>query len=180
MSESSELPKSPKTSLKRSKLSKIMLTLAAIFAVFVAVAVYQNHNSAQPSSDAAIAAQNSKVNSNSSTVTAESVPSQTPISNWYPKGYAEYSDGIAVKFDNSVIGNCLSNNGCWGLRVIVRDGCASELYVEGNVLDSSGAALGITNATVGSLPATGKANLVLEDLYSGSGHKFSWSKVTCI
>jgi hypothetical protein len=59
--------------------------------------------------------------------------------NAWKQGYEEYSDGIAVKWDNSV---CDSNYyTCFGMRLVTRDGCDS-LFVTLQLQDSAGNAVG--------------------------------------
>ncbi len=76
--------------------------------------------------------------------------------NAWKKGYTEFSDGLAYTWDNSVCDS--SYWGCWGMRVVARDGCDS-LYVERQTQDSAGTAVGWTNDTASHLAPGQVANL---------------------
>jgi hypothetical protein len=99
-------------------------------------------------------------------------PKSAPNGLWYPSNYNLYADGtdnIAWKWNNAIITNCYSDS-CVGMQVITNpngSGCPGGLYAELNQKDSSGAAIGITNQTVGSLLPGDKANLTFQ-LSSGS------------
>lgn len=88
---------------------------------------------------------------------AESVP-------WYPKGYREFSDGLAFRWLKSGEYHCASYsiNGCFGVSVLSRDGCSSSLYLELTTYDSAGNAVGFTNDTTGALLPGDHAQLVPE------------------
>lgn len=56
---------------------------------------------------------------------------------------------------------------CWGILVIPRYGCPTNLYVEAQLYDRTGAIIGFTNATSGSLYPRQRARLVLDSLDHG-------------
>jgi hypothetical protein len=95
--------------------------------------------------------------------------------NAWKKGYTEYSDGIAYKWDNSVCDS--SYFGCWGMRVVTRDGCDS-LYVELQVQDSAGNAVDYTNATASHLTPGQVALLDFTDT-SDSGDTARIAEINC-
>lgn len=97
-----------------------------------------------------------------------------------PAGFTRVPDEDAIVFrwlDDSEF-SCDIGDQCWGMEVIARDGCASSLYVELNIEDASGTAVGYTNDTVGSLKPDQKARLVFDNL-EATGRKASIGDVSC-
>jgi len=95
---------------------------------------------------------------------------------WYPKGFSEIEDGLAIKWTND---RCSINRGyCWTMEVISDFGCPNGLYVEVNVLQGR-TVEGYTNDLLGSLKAGQKAKM--EFIYfGGSGRKNAeLTKVNC-
>ena len=66
---------------------------------------------------------------------------------WIPEGWNQYDETTYWQWTDDCDG---SYTGCHGMDVITRDGC-SGLYVELQLLDSAGNAVGFTNDTLGSL-----------------------------
>jgi hypothetical protein len=71
---------------------------------------------------------------------AENEARRQALQNAWKKGYTEFSDGIAYKWDSSVCD--ASYSGCWGMRVVTRDGCDS-LYVELQIQNPAGGGSGL-------------------------------------
>jgi len=101
----------------------------------------------------------------------------TSASHWFPKGFTEYSDGVAYMFDNTVTHDCYSFAPCWGLRIMTRDGCAS-IAVEGNALDKSDAVVQEVNDYVSNLLPKQEAKVVLRSSDS-SAYTWSMHKLEC-
>jgi hypothetical protein len=95
---------------------------------------------------------------------------------WYPKGYNEVQDGIAVRWVKNKDLKCPAySGGCWGMYVIARDGCPQNLYVELSVENRAGDVVGFTNDLVGSVGAGKRAKLT----FTGSGAAAAFSKASC-
>jgi hypothetical protein len=96
-------------------------------------------------------------------LTVQSLAASKP---WYPKGYSEFSDGIAWRWVNNPSFSdptCLDgSSACWQVNVVVRDGCPTSLYVEATTY-SAGSAVGFTNGTTGALNAGDTALVELVD-----------------
>lgn len=83
--------------------------------------------------------------SNSTNTSASNEQLETPQEPWYPEGYEEYPDGLtAWKWVER--GCRYSTASCVHADVVPKLGC-QNLYVEVNVLDSSGAVIDWTNDT---------------------------------
>jgi hypothetical protein len=97
---------------------------------------------------------------------------------WYPRGYSEYSTGIATKWDNSGGDDCYD---CTYAKLLVlsQDGCPNGVYAEVNFLNSAGAVEDWTNDTVPSLGVNGVALLKFESYSATSGGSVSISSIDC-
>lgn len=96
-------------------------------------------------------------------------------SNAWKRGFTEVQDGIAIKWDNSVCDS--SYLGCFGMRLVTRDGCDS-LYVELQVQDAAGNAVGITNDTASGL-SPGQVALLDFPILEDRGETARISQITC-
>jgi len=98
---------------------------------------------------------------------------------WYPKGYTEALDGVAVKW---VDGSDPCGRGplCWywHLSVTSESGCPRGLYVETNLLNSGGTVVSWTNASVPSLRPGQKAKLPLYT-YDRSVDGIELAEISC-
>lgn len=102
--------------------------------------------------------------------------SLTPTITWYPKGYREYTDGLAWKWTDESCG--YSSGYCWTLRVKTRNGCADGIYAEANI-EQKGVVIGYTNDTLGSLRPGATAKLEFTH-FGGSGTlSASLTQLTC-
>ena len=100
---------------------------------------------------------------------------------WFPAGYSEVQDGIALKWmtvaeDNA--SDACTGDHCWGAYVIARDGCPSSLYAEITLLDGQDVQLGYTNDSVGSVSPGTKVRLMF-NTYENSARQARLAKVSC-
>jgi hypothetical protein len=95
--------------------------------------------------------------------------------NAWKKGYNEYEDGIAYKWDNSVCDS--SFIGCFGMRLVTRDGC-DNLYVELQLQDNAGNAVGMSNDTASGL-APGQVALLDFPITEDRAQTGQISEITC-
>ncbi len=97
---------------------------------------------------------------------------------WYPKGYSEYDDNIATKWDNSGGYDCY---GCTyaKLMVVAHEGCSGGVYAEVNFLNSSGVAVDWSNDTLPSLGANSYAQLTFESYSATGGGSVEISRIDC-
>jgi hypothetical protein len=87
---------------------------------------------------------------------------------WYPRGWREIEDGLALQYIEDH--DCgYSSAYCWGYHVISRDGCPNGLYVEINITDSAGTIIDYSNDTIGSLPAGQQGLLEFVSFQDGAG-----------
>ena len=87
---------------------------------------------------------------------------------WYPRGWKEVADGIAVDYiENHDCG--YSDAYCWGYYVISREGCPSGIYVEVNITNSEGTVVDYSNDTLGSLPAGQRGQLEFQAFQEDAG-----------
>lgn len=92
---------------------------------------------------------------------ASAAASQAVYGNWAPSGFHKIDD-VALRWDGD-----WTNDGVFSTQnatVIARDGCTS-LYIEINLLDTSDAIVGYTNATANNMDAGQRAHL-----------QFQWSE----
>ena len=124
----------------------------------------------------AVSGGNSATNSSShsSSVTAPKVeaqpkaavteaPAQPVQTDWFPKGYHEFSDGVAYKWANAK-SDCYQCS-YWSMYVIARDGCPSSVYAEINIVDK-GTVISYTNDTLGGLEPMQKGLMKFESYES--------------
>jgi hypothetical protein len=95
--------------------------------------------------------------------------------NAWKRGFTEVQDGIAIKWDNGVCDS--SYYGCWGMRLVTRDGC-DNLYVELQLQDAAGNAVGMTNDTATGL-APGQVALLDFPALEDRARNAQISEVTC-
>lgn len=116
--------------------------------------------------------------SSESTLRLSSSSSSSIVLDWFPSGYTEIDDGVAMRWMKSNEYECSSiSDGCWGIMVVARDGCGS-LYVELALLDSSGVNVGMTNDIASGVSAGGKARMIFED-YGNGASKARVADVSC-
>ena len=95
-----------------------------------------------------------------------------------PTGFEDTGSGLAIHFvDNP---SCsLSIGTCAVVEVYALRDCPSMVYVEANVLDSSGTVIGMTNDSVGRLGAGARARLELPILES-EGVRVKLTETSCL
>ncbi len=99
---------------------------------------------------------------------------------WYPKGYSQLDDNLAVKWLKPHSYSCeYSGSSCWGLSVISAQGCPTSLYVAINIEDSSGTVVDWSNDTLPSL-APGKAAKLVFTSFSKGGSTARISDYSCL
>lgn len=109
---------------------------------------------------------------------SSSSSSSTVEVDWFPSGYTEVEQGIAMRWLKSNEYECSSlSDGCWGIMVLAQEGCGS-LYVELALLDSSGVNVGMTNDVASGVSPGGRARLVFED-YGNGASKAQVADVSC-
>jgi hypothetical protein len=108
------------------------------------------------------------------TTLADSVP-------WYPEGFNEYEEGIAIDWVSGGRDPCFTDCVYWTLDVISQYGCPSGLYVE-TTFARDGSAFDWTNDTLPSLNPGQKGRLqfyTYEFGSSTSGMNIEIAKVSC-
>jgi hypothetical protein len=97
----------------------------------------------------------------------------------YPSGFKEWplGEGIAYKFATADV-DCSYYDSCVNVVVYSEYGCPSGLYVEANILDSSGTVVDYANDMLGSLGADQKARLILGAM-SSAGSTYSLEEIAC-
>jgi len=108
----------------------------------------------------------------------EPVPTQIDTS-WMPIEFNSWSDdpNVAWRWLDSKEYEC-TNDACWGMMVIAKNGCKSNLYAEISILDKSEVQIGYTNDTVSSALPMQKSKLVFNS-YEKSAHSARLSKISC-
>jgi hypothetical protein len=98
---------------------------------------------------------------------------------WYPRGYIEYSDGLAFAYAPLKKFQCDTYTACWGVYVIARDGCPSSLYIEISVTQG-GSITGYANDLQGTVPAMRRV-LLKPSTFSNDGRGLTGelTKLTC-
>lgn len=76
------------------------------------------------------------------------------------RGWTELSEGLWARWDSPAAESNIMGV-TWKMRVVSPDGCPNGVYVEANVLDSSGTVVGFTNAMLPSLGAHTQALMQL-------------------
>lgn len=106
-------------------------------------------------------------------------PTTQPVVTWSPpEGFQKTSQDPSVAFRWVDRTTCDTGDSCWGMEIVAHDGCPDGLYVELSILDSSGAAIGFTNDTVGAIQRGGRARLTF-DTYEDAADKARLTEVSC-
>lgn len=97
---------------------------------------------------------------------------------WYPKGYEEWVDGVAFKYNASATRNSYLCG--WAYNVVCRDGCPNGLYVEVNFEDGNGTIVDYGNDYIAQLLPGDKALVQLRvGSRCGNVDSFSVTEVNC-
>ena len=87
----------------------------------------------------------------------------TVQSNWYPKGFSEYQEGIAWRWGTNKETNCSYSSGsCWSVIAISRYGCPRSVYAELAIYDSNDIQIDYTNDTTTNVLAMEKVKLTFD------------------
>lgn len=104
---------------------------------------------------------------------------QVAASAWMPSGFTLSSDtNVGYRWLKEGEFRCEFADRCWGLMVVTRAGCPSNLYVELSIADAAGRAVGFTNDTVGSVRAGQEARMIFDNFETG-GRRASIADVSC-
>jgi hypothetical protein len=95
---------------------------------------------------------------------------------WYPDGFSTYTQDIAYKFVTGR-GCDYSSASCWNIDVVSKLSC-SYLYVELNILDSSGAIIDYTNDAARNVAAGQVVKLSLAT-FNDSASTGEITQITC-
>lgn len=156
---------------KKEKLGFLGLVVA-VAAVFVVGVVIHNVNNAGTASDD---------EGDSYSASADEPVSVPTPEREYPllPGYSDAGNGLEWRFgDKAAYGGCEYYRGCSIVVLQAFKDCASGVYVEGNVLDSSGAVVGMTNGTVAALREGQEAHVRL-GVTEQDGVKVQLTKISC-
>lgn len=89
--------------------------------------------------------------------------------NWYPKGYRDVGQGIAVKWLKPGSYECnMLVEWCWGMQVVAESECPNGLIIEIDIFDGSGVKLDTAVDSLGSLRQGEVGKLVLETFESAA------------
>lgn len=104
---------------------------------------------------------------------------EATVAPWWPADFSPFAEdrSIAWRWMESSEYDCTADS-CWGMLVIPRDGCRSSLYVELSIQDGSGAAVGYTNDTAGSVSPGQRAKMVF-DSYEPGAAKARLAEISC-
>ena len=95
---------------------------------------------------------------------------------WYPKGYEEWVDGVAFKYNRGA--TSAGYLGGWAYNVVSRDGCPVQLYIEVNFTDG-GTVVDYGNDLLSSLDPGQRALIQLRTTADGVD-QFEINEVTCL
>jgi hypothetical protein len=85
---------------------------------------------------------------------------------WYPKGYTEFSDGLAWQWVANPSCPDYASEGCWQMDAISRDGCPDSLYGEITILQGD-VAVDYTNDAISGIAPGERARLTFVSTTSG-------------
>jgi hypothetical protein len=107
-----------------------------------------------------------------------SVPAEADLS-WVPTDFNSWNDdpNVAWRWLNNKEYECTGDS-CWGMMIIAKNGCKSNLYAELSILDKSDVQVGYTNDSVSSALPMQKSKLVFNS-YEDSAHSARISKISC-
>lgn len=108
---------------------------------------------------------------------AERIQEQADSVPWYPKGFREFSPGLATKWVDNPNVDCYSCT-YWQLDIVTLDGCPNGLYAEMNILNSNGTVIDWTNDSLPLLSVGDKARLTFET-YNDASAKGSLATLQC-
>jgi len=105
------------------------------------------------------------------TTLADSVP-------WYPEGFSEYEDGIAINWVQGARDPCFSTCAYSTLDLIAKSGCPTGLYVEVTFI-KDGTAYDWSNDTLPQLAPKQKGRLQFITYESGGGGQTKIAEINC-
>lgn len=102
------------------------------------------------------------------------------MASWYPAGFvpSPLDPTVAYRWMTKNQFRCDPAPVCWGLHVLAKDGCASDLTIELSITDGAGASLGTVFDTAGVVRAGQQATMVFEVDAPGA-QKAEITKVSC-
>ena len=112
--------------------------------------------------------------------TTTAAPGAPSLAGWYPAGFAvsPLDPTVAYRWMSKNQFRCDPAPRCWGLQVLAKDGCVSDLTIELSLADGAGASLGTVFDTAGVVRAGQQATMVFEVDMSGA-QKAEITKVSC-
>jgi hypothetical protein len=116
--------------------------------------------------------------SSKSSDSSSSSDSYVADNSWIPNGFMQWSDGIAYEFVYKDV-PCGSDALCLPIKVVSRDGCPTNLYVELALKDKNNTQYAFTNDTTGALSPNTVALLKLETYDWESFASFQIMKMNC-
>ena len=120
---------------------------------------------------------------NSVTQTQDSQSDQTLVDNsWIPTDFSLWSDEppLAIRVLDFKKGeyDCGYSDRCFGIMVIAKNGCNSNLYAEVSLLDKDSVQIGYTNDSLTRALPMQKSKMIFTTYEKGVS-KFQVSKVSC-
>lgn len=116
------------------------------------------------------------------TSTTPTIAAPVPATSSEPvlPGYAEWSDGVSIKWIDPEDVECGSYDTCWGLDVYVKDGCPGGLYAEISISKDDDTVVDWTNATLGAIGPDTNAQLIFGKYGDANGGTMARvSKLSC-
>jgi hypothetical protein len=106
------------------------------------------------------------------------VPAEVDLS-WVPADFNSWNDdpNVAWRWLNNKEYECTGDS-CWGMMIIAKDGCKSNLYAELSILDKSDVQVGYTNDSVSSALPMQKSKLIFNS-YEDAANSARLSKISC-
>ena len=109
---------------------------------------------------------------------AVEIVTEADLKPWYPKGFNEFSDGIAWRWQSNPSCDTGLGAACWGIDLVVRDGCPTSVYAEVNISNTAGTAVDYSNDTLGGLESGQTGQVTFESFDSGA-HTVRLSDISC-
>jgi hypothetical protein len=102
---------------------------------------------------------------------------------WVPTNFSKWSDepplAVRVLDFNKGEYDCGYSDRCFGIMVIAKNGCNSNLYAEVSLLDKDGVQIGYTNDSLPSALPMQKSKMIFTTYEKGVS-RFQVSRISCL
>ena len=156
---------------KRSKKINWFVVLVSAISVFLINSFINNDNNSWSDKKAEVT---------DSLESQKSSENEKSSIEWVPKNFEIWSgdSNIAWRWLGPNEFSCKYGDACWGMMIVTKNGCSSNLYAELSLLDKAGIQVGYTNETMSSALPLQKSKLIFET-FEETAESARVAKISC-